>query len=158
MVTGPVDTRRLAQRCPLALRRGYEVRESRQSTATVAWPPLAVLVSPGICGKFAFLHRYRVVPHLRRDWAHPATSAPRLDSPLPQLHQDRAQAGLSVQHMGTSPRQLPDVGPNDESPRSVPRSTLQHRTTCCNTSCNILQTCCKTSSCCNMLQHVATLH
>ena len=71
-VTGPVDTRRLAQRC--ALRRGYEVRESRQPESRRQLRcrrQLAVLVSParGISGKFTFVHRYVRVNSWT--WLHP---------------------------------------------------------------------------------------
>ena len=71
-VTGAVDPRRLAQRC--ALRRGYEVRESRQPESRRQLRcrrQLAVLVSParGISGKFTFVHRYVRVNSWT--WLHP---------------------------------------------------------------------------------------
>ncbi len=41
-------------------------------------------------------------PHLHRDWAHPATSAPGLGSPLPHLHRDRGSP---------PPTSAPGLGP-----------------------------------------------
>jgi hypothetical protein len=85
------------------------------------------------------------VPHLHREWAHPATSAPRPGSPPPHLHRDRDVQRRASQTTCARPRR-----------RS--RHCRKPRSRCCGTSGPSQRIASRYFSSCRVLVCVAPLH